>query len=219
MAEKKQNLEYPSNANANKHPKKVVPEEKQVKKIIQGKAVKKQKNALSKVAETFFGDNLENVSHYVVHDVIVPAIKNSLTDIVGGGIERLMFGEKGRHITRKNGSSNVSYHNYNTHNYQRDARTSGSSKPRYNTVNSRAAHSFDGVAFGSREDAELVLGNLVDLCLDYGGATVADFYDLVGITSEFTDTKHGWYSVDTARVKRDRSGGYYIDLPRTTAIE
>jgi hypothetical protein len=82
----------------------------------------------------------------------------------------------------------------------------------------RAKHDFDEVVLESRGEAEEVLSNLVDSIIDYGQATVADFYDLVGIATNFVDGKWGWTDLRNASVSRVR-GGYLINLPRTQPLD
>ena len=59
---------------------------------------------------------------------------------------------------------------------------------------------------------------MYDLVNSYDSATVADFYDLVGITSEFTDNKWGWTNLHGSRVIRARDG-YLLDLPKPEPVE
>ena len=46
----------------------------------------------------------------------------------------------------------------------------------------------------------------------------ADFYDIVGVTSEFTDNKYGWTSIRKAGIKPVREG-FLIVLPRTRVLD
>lgn len=82
----------------------------------------------------------------------------------------------------------------------------------------RAAHDFDEIVLETRGDAEIVIEKLRDTLAQYDVVTVADLYDLVGITGSFTDNKWGWYNLRDARVSPVR-GGYLLDLPGTTAID
>jgi hypothetical protein len=82
----------------------------------------------------------------------------------------------------------------------------------------RAGHEFDEIILESRAEAELVLEKLADLIEQYEVATVADLYELVGITASHTDLKWGWDDMRDAGVDRVRSGGYLLALPKTKAI-
>lgn len=77
---------------------------------------------------------------------------------------------------------------------------------------------FDDILFRSRSDAEHVLDALVELTLQYGIATVADFCQLSGIDDNYTDQNFGWYELGRARVVQVR-GGYILDLPRPVRVE
>lgn len=188
---------------------------KNLSKVTSGKVVKKKKSLGNKFAETFFGDNIEGVSSYVLYDVIIPAAKNMISDTVTNGIEMALFGKtKGSRTRRDRGKSYVSYSSYS-----RDPRRS-TSRPNERDRNSRnrASHNFDDIILESRGEAEEVLSCLVDLTDEYGMASVADMYDLVGITSNFTDNKYGWFDLGRASVSRVREG-YLISLPRTEVID
>ena len=51
----------------------------------------------------------------------------------------------------------------------------------------------------------------------YGTVSVADLYDLVGITGAYTDNKYGWTDIRSASVVRVRDG-YMIKLPRALPL-
>lgn len=203
-------VEYPSNS----HKKKAVVEEtadKKVEKIISGGAKTKKRSFSKKVAEMFVGDDVGNVSSYILYDVLIPAAKSTLSEMVSSGIEMLLFGEakKGSRTQRDRGKSYVSYSSY----YKGDR----NDRQRESSVN-RARHSFDDIILESRGDAEEVLSFMLDLISDYGIASVADLNNLVGISGNYTDNKWGWDNLSSATVDRVR-GGYLINLPRASAID
>lgn len=63
-----------------------------------------------------------------------------------------------------------------------------------------------------RGEAELVLEKLRSLVDLWAIATVADLYELVGITGHFSDVKRGWTDLSGASIKRVTEG-YLLDLP------
>lgn len=186
--------------------------EKKVEKIIKGEVVQKKKTLSKKFFEVFTGDDVSSVSSYILYDVLIPAAKSAITDMVQGGIEMVLYGErKGSRTQRDRGRSYVSYNNY-----------SSNRRPERNTYESntrnRARHNFDDIILSTRGEAEDVLSHLVDLCIDYGQASVSDLYDLVGITGEFTDNKYGWYDLGSATVSRTRDG-YLLNLPKVNVLD
>jgi len=186
--------------------------EKKLEKIISGKVVKKKKSFGKKVLEVFVGDDVTNVSSYVLYDVLIPAAKNTMVEMVQTGIEMMIFGEaRSIRIKRDRNRSYVSYGSFYKGDRERE-------KPREVSKKSRARHDFDDIILESRGEAEDVLERLIDLVDRYDQATVADLYDLVGISSNFTDTNYGWTNLSSAYVSRERNG-YLIKLPRAHELD
>ena len=202
-------MDFPSNSHKSKEETKKP--EKKVEKVTSGKVVKQKKTLGKKFAETFLGDNIESVSSYIIYDIIIPAAKNMISDTVSNGIEMLLFGQtRGSRTRRDRGKSYVSYSNY----YKDRDRY----RDRQISQRNRARHNFDDIILESRGEAEEVLSHLVDLTEDYGMASVADLYDLVGVTSNFTDNKYGWDNLSSGRVVPVR-GGYLLELPRPIVLD
>ena len=77
---------------------------------------------------------------------------------------------------------------------------------------------YDDIVFETRGDADLVLDQLESAINTYGIASVADLYDLAGITCRsYTANKYGWSDIRSAKVVRIRDG-YILELPRTVQI-
>lgn len=76
----------------------------------------------------------------------------------------------------------------------------------------RAQHNFDEIVLQSRTEAEEVVDRLFEVVSRYGSASVADLYELVGLSSTHTDNKWGWDDLQGAGVSRVR-GGFLLDLP------
>lgn len=197
------------------------PNERKIEKVVTG-VVRKQKRGFGKkLAETFLEDATENVGNYIFHDVLIPAAKSLICDIIGWGgfAEQMLFGSsKGSRTKRDGGRSYTSYgSSYKSLDRDRSSRSGGDDRRNISNVG-RARHDFGEIVLETRGEAEEVLSHLVDLTVDYGMATVADLYDLVGITSNFTDNKYGWTDLRNSSVSRV-SRGYLINLPRTQPLE
>jgi hypothetical protein len=70
----------------------------------------------------------------------------------------------------------------------------------------------------SREEAESVLEALRVLINRFGMASVSDLYDLVGLKTEFADTRLGWRNLEGATIGQV-DNGYVLDLPSTVVYE
>jgi hypothetical protein len=194
--ERRVRVDYPGNS---KKAKETPPEKPPVEKVISGDVVQRKTGVASKVVRSFFAEDFHTVMNYVVMEVMVPAAKNLLSDAISQGAERMLNGDS---RPRSSAGSRPGYTSYNA-----------VSRPTM-TRQERATHDFRTIIIGSRGEAEDVLDNLRNLINQYQVATVADFYDLTGVSSDFTDRKWGWDDLRSANVRPIR-GGYLLDLPRT----
>ena len=192
--------------NSNKYKeeqKQAVVERERPKKVVKRPARLKKKSALTDV---FIASDVSSVKEYVFMDVLVPAVKNAIADIVTDGISILLFGEsKGR---RKSSTSNVSYTKYY------DRRDSGTS---YNN-RTRSGYNYQDVTVDSREEGNEVLDQMSGIIETYGMVSVLDLYDLVGITGHYTDNNYGWTNIRNAEIIRGRDG-YTIKMPKALPLK
>lgn len=183
--------------------------EKKVEKIVTGPVVTRKKSGLSKLAGEFISEDAKNIKSYVLGEVLIPAIKKAISDIVTDGIDMILYGgSKPGH--RRSTADRVSYVNYSN----RDTRASRDS--RYSSGYS--SYSYDDIVLASRGEAEDVLDRMCELIDSYRVVSVADLKDLVGVTGPYTDNKYGWTSLGSAKIVRVRDG-YMIDLPRPMPID
>lgn len=180
--------------------------EKKVEKVISGKVKKKQNNT-RKLTNIFISEDASNVKSYILMDVLVPAIKKAVSDIVRDGIDMLLYGEPHGRKSSSN-APYVSYRNYS------DKRSS-----ERRTTHVRSGYNFDDISLETRGEAEEVLDRMDEMIETYGIVTVADLYDLVGLNHNFTDNKYGWTNLRNAQPVRDRDGYYILKLPRAVPID
>ena len=70
----------------------------------------------------------------------------------------------------------------------------------------------DIYVLNSRTEAEEVLEKLRNILTDYGSVTVADYKELIGITSTFTENNLGWTDLSKAEIIRSFDG-WTVALP------
>lgn len=73
------------------------------------------------------------------------------------------------------------------------------------------------VVISSKEDAHKVLDTMKDLLKAYEIVTVADFLQLCGISSTYSDNKIGWVDLINIKVK-PVNGGFILDLPAAKPV-
>ena len=184
--------------------------EKRVKEpVVTGKVATKKPNAFRKFTDEIISEDAKNVKSYVLGEVLIPAIKKAISDIVTDGIDMILYGES-RRGTKRSRADHVSYKNYYD---DRGSRSSRDTRPL--TVD---RYSYDDIVLASRGEAEDVLDRMYELLDTYGLVRVADLYDLVGITGNYTDNKYGWMSLHNADIVRVRDG-YMIKMPRAVPID
>lgn len=211
-------IDYKSNSNKSKSQKDLdeaaATEEgadrKKLETIVMGQ--QRKKSVGRRFVSLFAGEDVGNVRDYVLKDVIVPAIKTTISDAVREGIDRMLFGET-RRTGRPQMGSGVRT-DYRSMSRPADDRRGGRSL----SDQARRTHDFNEIVIDERAKAEEVIDSLMDALRQYGSVSVADLYDLVGITGSFTDDKWGWYDLRGASTRRVRDG-WLLVLPATAVLE
>lgn len=208
---------YPSNSNASKERKKKettpAPPEKKVEKVITGKAIAKKPGMAKKFTDIFVAEDAKSVGEHIFMDVLLPKTKDLLVDIVCGSINMFVYGDSGARVGRSN-ADRYGYGSRHT-NYNRISTSARDNRPAHRYENAR---SYDDIYLETRGEAEAVLDAMFGMLDEYGTVSVADLYDLVGITGNFTDCKYGWTDLRTATTQRTRDGLYVLKLPRAIAL-
>lgn len=203
-------VDLPSNSKTAK-PK--PPEEKKVEPVVTGEVIRRKRSPFARLTHQFVAEDSGSVIEYLVQEVLVPAAKTLIYDMFTQGLERKLYGE-----ARPKSPAQRGYTSYNT---RATTVTNARHIPGSNVTplsrHQRANHDFADIILANRGDVEDVLDRLRDLVNEYGHATVEDFYDLIGMTGDFTDAKWGWYDLRSASIRPVR-GGYMFNLPRTHPI-
>lgn len=205
--------DYPSNSHKSKNQAKNDNKvEKRISKpVATGTVRTAKKSELRKFTDAFVAEDASNVKSFILQDVIIPAAKRILDDVIVGSLRMFLYGDKGRPGGGGTNASKVSYRSY----YERE------NDRRRDTSNNRVRSGFDydTITFESRGDAEAVLSTLDAMLDQYEIVSVADYYDAANIsTDNYMVNRYGWTNLSTARVERNRDGEYYIKLPRAMPL-
>lgn len=183
-----------------------VKEKKKVNKVIQGKVKTKKKSEMRKAVDNFITEDVSNIKTYIVQDVIVPTIKDTIWNAITNSLEMVLFpGGK-----KRSRGSKISYTNF----YDRDRRDDRRS------VSSRSVSRFDydDIIFESRGEADAVLVQMEEVIDCYDVVSVSDLYDMVGETAPHTANRYGWTNLRNAEPVRVRDG-YILKLPKALPID
>lgn len=192
--------EYKPNSHKSKEQQNEYNRNKNLHKVVSGPVRSKDKNSIRKLADAFITEDIENVKSYILLDVIIPAVKSAISEVITSGIDLILYGETG-HSKNRSSASKTSYRGYYDKHDDR----------RQNSV--RSSYDYKDIILDNRGEAEDVLTKMDELVSIYGMVSVADLYDLVGITGNYTDNNYGWTDIRSAQAVRVRDG-YLLKLPR-----
>ena len=199
-------------------------EKKELKSVVSVAPTKVKRGLLSRFITGVVGpDGLPGIGSYVNDEIVKPAIKNIIVDAVTSGINMVMYGEKGG-PNRGGGRNNYSGGNRGGYrpntNYGSNYRSQSPDPAQPERLVTRAAkHGVEEYVIGDRYDAAHVLTTLTENADMYESVSVADYYDLIGVPSQYTDNNNGW-TIDTisrASIVPVR-GGYVIKFPPVEVI-
>lgn len=204
--------DFPSNANGEKKPVR----KDETKPVVKGKVTKKT-SVFRRVKDEFVQEDAPTVGGYILYDILLPALRDLISDIGHGAIDVAM-GNDNRSYRRSSSRSRGSYISYDRYYDDRDRRRRDRDDERYATR--RRNRDLDDIIFEDRSDAEDVLDRMCDYLEKYDDVPVSYFYDLCGETvpGDFTKDDWGWTNLSQAQVRRAGHRGYYIDFPKIRPI-
>ncbi|MBO7732437.1 MAG: hypothetical protein J6S67_07785 [Methanobrevibacter sp.] len=173
----------------------------------------------SKFADAFISDSAKDVKDYIVMDVIIPGIKDTIINC----LEMIFFGSttgRGRssRITRLN-SENTSYRAF----YQSDYDSYGAPRrrerrDRYRDDGYSDRIDYRNIVVRDRGSAEEIVSKLRGRIEKYGEATKSDLFELIDIPSSHVDNNWGWTDPRDIGIRRVASG-YLIDVADAVYLE
>lgn len=205
--------EFPANSKKSKEPK---PEKPKTEKIIQGEAIKRRTPLGKKFKEVFFTGDAKRAALGVTSDIVIPRLRDIIFNGGSGLLERIVYGESRRQAQRSVGNMTPRIQ-YNTP-VRRDPREVGTLNTGYSSTtpargtSGKQRHDIGEVILGSREEAQLVVEQMIAIADQYDVATVGDLYGFLGFPTNYVDEQWGWESFASVEIKQVNQG-YLIDLP------
>lgn len=190
--------------------------EKKIEKVIEG-SVHRRQAPMGRRLMTSARGAFESVAT----EVLIPALKATITDAISRGVEQLLFGSQRPNSPDSYRPSNrTNYQSYSSQ-QRRNNVSYGTGSPVRNDNQRRRPSDFpDEVTFPTRSQAERVLGEMMDNLDAYGTVSIADMVEMCGEVPETGTDVWGWRHLHRgdAYVRRLRNGDYYIELPRPQEI-
>ena len=207
--------DYGSNAFADKKPAELpeasdkkpdIPEgkERRTEKVTEGKTTVRTTTHLR---DLFVPEDIHAVREHIVRDVVGPAIKKVLFDVLVSGVEAFLY------PNGKPGGSSGTKISYNGFFSGQQPTSRAPAQPYRSSV-----IDCESVIFQSRTDAEAVLDALYETLRDYHAVRVADFYEAAGVTFDnYMANSYGWTDLSGAKILMTYDG-YVIRMPKPCAI-
>lgn len=193
---------FPSNSYSKEEP-----EQKEIKQVTTAK-VRKQ-NALQRLGKAIVEDSIENAKERAFGDIIVPGFKTLIFDTFTEILSIMLFNESGGAYRPRTGApkrgDRTSYRSY----YDKGVK-------KYETHD--IPFDPDTIIVSTLSEAHQVLDELANIISTYGQASVAEYYDIVGISSNWTDNRYGWTNIHSASIKPVRDG-FELIMPRPHVLE
>lgn len=165
-----------------------------------------------------FGEDFNDVSSYVLYDVLIPATKKAMYDMTLGGLEMMLFKNDSKNsirFGRDRGKTYVDYGSRSRGNNYIDYGKLSYTNNRAPKPIGRNRHDFDNVIIPTLGKAQEALSTMLDILAEYGMVKVADFYKMVGEQAEYTDTDWGWLDLSRSTIERaPYNSGYIINLEK-----
>ena len=205
--------EYPSNSNKSREETAAKAlDEKKIEKVVTGNVKLRKRGVARTFSDIFLTQDVDSVKHYILTDVIIPKVKDVIHDI-GSEAWDSIWGIQGKSHGNTL-ASKVSYRDY--YDKKRDnrepSRYSGGAYRDYQRT------PINDIVLDSRGEAEDVIERMYDIIATYGTVSVADLYELCGVSCNYTDNRYGWTDIRNASVVRVREG-FLIKMPRPMPLD
>ena len=187
-----------------------------------GTVTKRKRNVLERLVVGLIGpDGLPAIGHYLGSEVVMPAVKDIIANSLTTGIQMAIFGKDS--ATRPN-----------TTNYQQTSRAAYSQRTYRPTTNysnpqptikqrngqDRASNfNSEDYIMDDRTEAMKALSSIQEYADEYNQVSLADFFDVMGVDTQYTDNNYGWLYDDIMKGKVVMiRGGYALRLPRLDVL-
>lgn len=210
--------------------------EVQAQRVVKNAPKKTKKGLIERATIALIGpDGLPRVGRYISKEVLAPAVKDFLWSSIQTAASMLIFknddpGYRGyeqqrnfnSYSSRPQGHTTnyrgVSSRPSNVHRDDRDRRDDRYRDPEQ-AQQLRPGTILADWVLQTRDDAVRVHEALRDLAYQYSKVKVGNYYELIGVSTVYTDYDYGWAwdDIENVRIKPVRNG-FILELPPIQAI-
>ena len=208
-------------------PSAAIGEDKPEKKKSDVIKVRKKKSLWKEVKGEFISEDAPSVGTYLLYDILLPALRDLVSDIGHGALDMAMGtdGRRYRGRSRRDDRSYISYDRYwDRESPRRRARWEDDDDDyrgrRRTNRRVPSNEDLDEFIFDSKDKARRLLEEMQDHIEEYDDVSVGYFLDRIGesIPGDFISDDWGWYNLNNAKIKPAYGGGWHIIFPKMRPI-
>ena len=181
--------------------------------------ITKKPSPVQRLVKSLVTGDASTIGGYILNEILIPSLKSTIMDILTKGGERVLY----------NGQKSTRYVPYTSYSSRKVTQSSGPSESSYSSQRRQRSHTYvskkplvGDIFLTSSEEAEELLDNMTYYIERDGYVTVADYCDMIGTTSLYTDEHWGWTDLRRARIRdvmMNGDRGVTIDFPPVEAID
>ena len=204
---------FPSNSALSKNAEQ--PQKKRMEPIVDTPVVLKKKSFLERSKEAIFVDDTGSIGGYIVRDIIIPTIRDTIYNIVTNGLSMALYSTPNTKTKARGGTGTyVSYADY----YNDRAVVTPVNKRIPPSDRYRTQFNIRDIPVPSKDIGYQALDELSERMSMYGNASVQDLFDILRIGSApATMVNYGWTDISTASVDFIR-GEWLLRMPKITQL-
>lgn len=188
---------------------------KQVPKGVVSGASPVKRPATQRFLDYMFAESPKEIAKRVLTQTVGPRLKLSAYEAFDGMLSGLLFGGAGKPMggllqTPAMRGGGINYAGISTgQSALQQAQLANQARP--NVGNYR------DLVLDTPDKAEILYANLIQLHNQYRMVTVADLWEMAGLTPEPSMNAYGWHSLEGARITKDLRG-FVLQLPPPTLV-
>ncbi len=217
--------QYRGNSNASKDIQQVPEERERMEKIATGRKVKQ--SFTNRFISEFIADDIHSIGDYIIHDVVVPAVKNAISDTITNGIDMLFFGQTRSHGGYSGNNSIRRITPYSSLYSSGSSRITKYNEPQTTQPRGLGRYTYQDILIpfvpeethnDTKAKAMEILSKMRIYLDRYGVVSVGDLYDAVGEIPDKIDQDWGWYDLSGAYIQNSREG-FILRMPKVESIK
>lgn len=217
--------EFPNNSSRSQRDPEVSQEEVHIDSIVSDGVGVSKPSRLKRLRRSFIAGDASSVGEHVLWNLLLPAAKDAVSDMGSTFIDMMIYGEKRGRLPRQGtptqglgSTSRINYGGVSTGTPGSRLVLAPNQVPQAPNDNTQGRFSPNDITVPTRAQAEAIIAKMFEVLEKYNVVTVANLYSMVGISPDYMDSKWGWNNLDSANIKRLRSGAMLLELPPPTDL-